>query len=184
MVMLGDNFVYGSGMGRNLGVLEDSESAGIITIEVNNPEEFGVLVQSREGVPLELVEKPTNKVSNLAIPGIYFFPSNVFSRIELLEKSKRGEYEITDLLNIYLQKSTLNVQNISRGATWFDCGTINRFIEVSEFVRVMQGSQGMLIGSPHESSLKMEKLSKVEIISLIESKPESPYWSFLKSVIN
>lgn len=144
-LILGDNLFYGIPFGEYLTNFRSGAMA--FGIQVSNPEHYGVVVL-QDGHPTRLIEKPKFPVSNIALPGIYFFDGSAPARARLLRPSGRGELEITDLLASYIQESTLQIQIMNRGSVWLDTGTVEALNEASEFVRVIQRRQGQLIGSP------------------------------------
>lgn len=184
LTILGDNIFHGAGLGRNLSTLNSSGMANILTIEVPNPESFGVVVFDRDGTPLRFEEKPTGVVSNFAIPGYYYLPKNSEIEISKLKKSIRNEYEVTDLLSIYLFQNQLKVHRLERGSYWLDGGTPESLLSASEFVRTYQSRLGKLIGSPHEAALVCGFLEHKTLLKICQKKPSSKYWQYLTDLCN
>ena len=151
-LILGDNFLYGSGLGRNLRKYHNLAGAAIFAYQVIDPSQYGVIKLDSAGKPLEIVEKPKNPNSNLAIPGLYFFDKNVVSICKNLTPSSRGELEITDALRVYLNQGLLQVETLPIGTAWLDMGSHKSLLEASEFVHVVQSRQGILIGDPETAS--------------------------------
>ena len=183
LMALGDNIFYGPGLGRNIKSLFDKNRASAFGIEVSNPSDFGVLEFDNNNNVKNVIEKPHYPPSNLAVPGLYHFPNDVFSRIEMLELSSRGEYEITELLNLYIKTSQINFNVLERGIQWFDGGTITGIMNSSDFVRSTQKRTGELVGSPHEAALICGKINTASIRSKISKYPHSEYWRALDSLI-
>jgi glucose-1-phosphate thymidylyltransferase len=184
-LMLGDNLLIGQGLGRTLGRFARVNGAQIFAFPVKNPSEYGVVEISREtGRPVRIVEKPEYPLSNLAIPGLYFFDSSVVSRASTLEKSKRNEYEITDLLNNYLSDNLLNIEVLERGMGWMDAGTIDSLYGAGEMVRVLQERQGLRIGVPEEVGLRNGWLSETSLINSIAQMPPTDYSTYLKKIVD
>ena len=127
--VLGDNFFENSPI-NNFEVENFHEGACIFTTEVNNPEEFGVAEMDNDGKVLSIEEKPTNPKSNDAVVGLYMFDNSVFNKIDTLEPSARGEYEITDLCNIFVSEN--KCMNLNINGWWIDAGTPERIIELEE----------------------------------------------------
>lgn len=181
-VILGDNVFHGIGMGRNLKNLESLNNAGIFSISVRNPQDFGVIKYGEEGHVADIIEKPIEFISNSVIPGIYYFPSGLLDRIEMLKKSSRGEYEIVDLLKTYLKDNLLMITKLNRGTSWYDGGTVESLNQAANFVKTTQERLGQLVGSPHEAALNQGFISESKLAKQIKAMPLSPYWENLSKV--
>ena len=179
MVVLGDNFLYGMGLGASLKEAYSGSGALIFSYKVNNPSDYGVVVVDQDGYAISLEEKPTNPKSDLAIPGIYFLDSDAYSVVNTLKPSARGETEITDLLNHYLAKRQLKVQQLARGTAWLDTGSFDNLLGAGEFVRVLEMRQGLKIGCPEEVSLRMGFIKAEQFKVLVDSLPSSVYKNYL-----
>lgn len=164
ILILGDNFLYGPGLGRNLSEFITRKGAAITAYEVSEPSQFGVVVFDKEENPTELIEKPEKFISKWAIPGIYFYDKTASERAKLLKPSNRGELEITELNRSYLEDGQLKVHKLPRGTAWLDLGTSIGILEAGSFVRILQDRQGILVGSPHEAALQVELISKKDLI--------------------
>lgn len=147
-LILGDNFLYGSGLGRKLQGLNASGGATVFAYKVKDPSQYGVIEIDELGYPKSIEEKPMSPKSDLAIPGLYFFDDEIFEICKGLKPSSRGELEITDALKQYLRMGTLRVEILSAGTAWLDMGSFDSLLEASEFVHVVQSRQGILIGDP------------------------------------
>lgn len=147
-LILGDNLLIGRGLGRDLGEFLDVEGCSIFGTVVRDPSAYGVAVLDSSGEIIQLVEKPQKPVSNIAIPGLYFFDETCFERSQSLTPSSRGELEILDLLQSYKEDNLLNLRMLERGSTWLDCGTPEQLQNASELIRVLQERQGMDYGNP------------------------------------
>ncbi len=154
-LILGDNLLHGSGLGRNLSNQIENNSCTIFAYEVSNPEEYGVIEFNKSNKPVSIIEKPKDSVSNWAIPGLYFFDKKAFEFAKKIKLSKRGEFEIVDVLNEYLKIGQLNAVSLPRGTAWLDLGNSVSLSEASDYVRAMQTRQGLLIGSPEEIAWRM-----------------------------
>lgn len=164
ILILGDNFLYGPGLGRNLSEFITRKGAAITAYEVSEPSQFGVVVFDKEENPTELIEKPEKFISKWAIPGIYFYDKTASERAKLLKPSNRGELEITELNRSYLEDGQLKVHKLPRGTAWLDLGTSIGILEAGSFVRILQDRQGILVGSPHEAALQVELISKKDLV--------------------
>jgi len=158
-LILGDNLLYGPGMGRQLAKNFTSSGASICAYQVEDPSDYGVVVFGNDGRVIKLVEKSKTLISNWAIPGLYFYDSSVTDRARSLKPSSRGELEITDLNNSYLEEGALNVIQLPRATAWLDLGTPKNLLEASNFVQSLQDRQGLIIGSPEEASLIMQRIT-------------------------
>ncbi len=183
MVVLGDNFLYGMGLGASLKEAYPGTGALVFSYKVNNPSDYGVVVVDQDGYAVSLEEKPANPKSDLAIPGVYFLDSDAYVVVQGLKPSARGETEITDLLNYYLYKKQLKVQRLARGTAWLDTGSFDNLLEASEFVRVLEKRQGLKIGCPEEVSLRMGYIKPKQFEILVNSMPSSAYKNYLLELI-
>ena len=182
LVILGDNIFYGQSLGVTISQNLDASLCTVWTQEVNNPSDFGIASLDDVGGIMSIEEKPQDGKSNLAITGLYHFPYDVVNLIAMTKKSARGEFEITDLLNLYLNKSRLKLVRYSRGIYWLDAGTFENLNEASQFVRSVQVRQGMLIGSPEEVAWRMGLISSLELVGLVHDLPNSDYKQHLIKV--
>jgi glucose-1-phosphate thymidylyltransferase len=147
-LILGDNFLYGSGLGRKLQSLEAKSGATVFAYKVIDPTQYGVIELNEYGIPVSIEEKPSNPKSDLAIPGLYFFDEKIIDICKSLKPSKRGELEITDAIKEYMAKGELSVEVLPIGTAWLDMGSFESLLEAGEFVHIIQARQGMLIGDP------------------------------------
>ena len=182
-LILGDNLFHGSQFGQNLSKYRDVKGAQIFAYAVDNPSEFGVVSFSADGKALSLEEKPVTPKSNWAIPGFYFYDASVVERAKSLKPSHRGEYEITDLNQTYLEDGILRVEKIPRGTAWLDLGTPDGLLDAGEYVRTLQKRQGVPIGSPEEAAWRMKRISDDEFKEIIESHPNPHYRNLLKNAV-
>ena len=171
-LILGDNLLYGTGLGRNLKEISKIDGALITAYQVSNPEDYGVIEFDEKGEILSLVEKPRNPISNWAIPGLYCFDNTVSDRANSLSPSPRGELEIVDLLQSYLNQARLNYLKLQRGTAWLDMGNPKALLEASNFVSTIQDRQGVPLGDPYEVSWRnqwitqsqYEKFARIETL--------------------
>jgi len=147
-LILGDNFLYGAGLGRQLQKLDSLEGATIFAYKVKEPKNYGVVEIDSLGKPISIEEKPNSPKSDLAIPGLYFFDKDIFNFCRNLKPSARGELEITDAIKEYLFLGKLSVIALPLGTAWLDMGSHESLLEAGEFVHIVQSRQGILIGDP------------------------------------
>ena len=150
-LILGDNIIYGHGLSDVLrGASERTSGATIFGYWVDDPERYGVIEFDDKKQVISIEEKPKNPKTNWAAIGIYFYDENVIELVKQLKPSARGEYEITDLNNLYVRQGKLTVEQLGRGYAWLDAGTCDSLVEAAEFIRVLQRRQGQLIAAPEE----------------------------------
>lgn len=181
-LLLGDNLFHGANLGRNLAGAFDGVGAMISTYQVADARPFGVVSFDEFGNVTRLEEKPEIPNSNWVVPGIYFYDNSCVDRVKSLRPSPRGELEITDLNNSYLADQRLKVFKIDRGTTWFDMGTPDSLLDASEYVRVIQKRQGLLVGSPEEASWRMGHISAERVLEISRSY-KSEYGQLLSELV-
>ena len=182
-LILGDNFFYGQSLTK---ILLDStklkKGARIFLYPVKNPNLYGVAMLKNNKI-VKIIEKPKMTSSNLAVTGLYFFDNNVIKYSQFLKPSKRGELEITDLLNRYLKNNKLNVEFIGRGSTWLDTGSIEDFYNASNFVSAVENRQGLKIACLEEISLKKKWITKKNLLNAIQFYGKCAYAEYLKKFL-
>jgi glucose-1-phosphate thymidylyltransferase len=150
-LILGDNILYGHGLPDVLRrASERTDGATIFGYWVDDPERYGVIEFNERRQVLSIEEKPKTPKSNWAAIGLYFYDAGVVDLVKELKPSARGEYEITDLNNLYVRQGRLAVEQLGRGFAWLDAGTYDSLLEAAEFIRVLQRRQGQLIAAPEE----------------------------------
>jgi glucose-1-phosphate thymidylyltransferase len=150
-LILGDNILYGHGLPEVLRrASEQTAGATIFSYWVDDPERYGVIEFNDRKQVLSIEEKPRKPKSNWAAIGLYFYGTDVVDLVKELKPSARGEYEITDLNNLYVRQGRLSVEQLGRGFAWLDAGTYDSLVEAAEFIRVLQRRQGQLIAAPEE----------------------------------
>jgi glucose-1-phosphate thymidylyltransferase len=150
-LILGDNIVYGHGLTETLRRASNrSTGATVFGYRVDDPQRYGVIEFDDSGQVLAIEEKPRIPKSNWAAIGIYFYDEGVTELVRKVKPSARGEYEITDLNNLYIQQQRMAAELLGRGFAWFDAGTHDSLLEAAEFVRVLQRRQGQLVSAPEE----------------------------------
>lgn len=163
-LILGDNILFGNDLSRILQNATNSDHNRIFLSRVKNPSEFGVAVLSQNDELIDLVEKPQSYISDLAIPGIYFYENNVVNKAKTLTPGKRGELEITDLNKLLLGANSLSFSKLQRGIAWMDTGTFENLADAWNFVRSIEKSQGTLVCSPEEIAVNMGFIPKDEVM--------------------
>jgi glucose-1-phosphate thymidylyltransferase len=155
-MILGDNIFYGHGLPALLRqAAQVLHGAVIFAYPVRDPERYGVVEFDADFHALNIEEKPKNPRSNYAVPGIYFYDNQVIEHAANLQPSKRGELEITDLNQIYLELNQLQVQVLGRGIAWLDAGTHETLIQAANYVQAVEERQGMMISCPEEIAYRM-----------------------------
>lgn len=181
-LILGDNIFYGKlDFLRNS--LKENTGATIYGYKVNNPQSYGVVEFNSDNKVISIEEKPHNPKSDYAIPGIYIFDKRCIEFAKKSKPSKRGEFEITDIQNKYLQINELSVKIIGRGIAWFDTGTPESLLEAGTFIHAIEKRQGNKIACLEEIALFMNYISREQYIKLLDSLPECSYKEYCKSII-
>lgn len=166
-MILGDNLFYGNGLSALLRQARQNAESGLATIlgyYVQNPSEYGVVAFDRDGRVTSLEEKPKVPKSNYCITGLYFYPAGVSQMAKKVERSERGEYEITTLNRLYLDQKRLEVSLLGRGYTWFDTGTIDNLHVAADFVRLVEQHQGIMIAALEEIAFNNGWITKDELL--------------------
>lgn len=178
-VVLGDNLIHGQGFGRNLQSLLPLEGARIFTSPVAEASEYGVLRVSQDGIPVEVIEKPLSAGPGLAVIGLYFFGPDVVHIAQGLRPSRRGEMEITDLNNAYLEYQRLAVSPLPRGTFWQDLGSPESLFAGSEYVRLTENRSGLRVGCLEEVAWRNGWITDDELAALAVRLPRGPYSQYL-----
>ncbi len=181
-LILGDNFFYGQSLTTKLEKsLLHNNGARIFLKRVNKPENYGVAKIKKNNIE-KIIEKPKKFISDYAITGLYFFDNKVSKYAKTLKPSKRGEIEITDLLNIYKKNKNLKFEHIGRGAVWSDAGKIEDMTNVSKFVESVEKVQGVKISCLEEISLSKNWINKKTILKNIKFYGNCEYSNYLKKL--
>jgi len=184
-LILGDNIFYGSGLsGLVQGSAEMESGARVFAYPVHDPERYGVVEFDDNGKVLSLEEKPAQPKSKYAVPGLYFYDENVCQYAAELQPSARGEYEITDLNKMYLDKGDLSVGIMQRGTAWLDTGTFDSLADASEFVRVIEKRQDYKIGCIEEVAYRMGYIDDQQLKVIAKPLEKSGYGKYLLRLIS
>jgi glucose-1-phosphate thymidylyltransferase len=179
-LILGDNIFYGHGLTEVLGTAAArSSGATIFAHKVREPERYGIVEINSEGKPLKIEEKPSKPRSHWAVTGLYFYDNDVIAFAKDLKPSARGELEITDINNAYLDRDAIDVKILGRGYTWFDAGTPQGLLEASEFVHTIENRQGLKIACLEEIAYALGYINYAQMLQLIEQTPPGSYRDYL-----
>jgi glucose-1-phosphate thymidylyltransferase len=184
-LVLGDNIFFGHGLPEQLRKAAClSDGALIFAYPVRDPERYGVVEFDSKGKALSIVEKPAMPRSHYAVPGIYFYDSQVVSLAASLAPSARGELEITDLNMIYLNQGKLQVEVLGRGVAWLDAGTHEALLQAGNFVQTVQERQGMMISCPEEIAYRMGFIDSAQLRRTAQSLGSNHYGQYLLNLLD
>jgi len=182
-LILGDNIFYSAGFSALLASLADIDGGCVFAYHVSDPERYGVVEFDKNNMAISIEEKPKQPKSNYAVPGLYFYDNSVINIAKNLKPSPRGEYEITDVNKIYLEKNELKVAIMDRGTAWLDTGTFDSLSDASEFVRVIEKRQGNKIGCIEEVAYRMGFITKEKLAEIAEPLRKSGYGNYLLGLV-
>ena len=182
-LILGDNIFYSAGFSALLSSLTNIEGGCVFAYHVSDPERYGVVEFDENNMAISIEEKPKQPKSNYAVPGLYFYDNSVITIAKNLKPSPRGEYEITDVNKIYLEKNKLKVAIMDRGTAWLDTGTFDSLSDASEFVRVIEKRQGNKIGCIEEVAWRMGFITKEKLAEIAEPLKKSGYGNYLLGLV-
>lgn len=183
-LVLGDNIFFGHGLSKILkNVSKKKIGATIFGYHVNEPEHYGVIGFDNAGIVNSIVEKPTKPASKYAVTGLYFVDETAPERAKSIKPSKRGEIEITSLLESYLSEDNLSLEKMGRGFAWFDTGTVKSLLDASEFVQAISERQGLQVGSPDEIAYKFGWINDKKFNQLLAVYKNSAYGKYLTNII-
>ena len=181
--MLGDNLLYGPGLGTQLKRYDDVDGGAVFAYWVGEPTAYGVVEFDQAGRAVSLEEKPVVPKSNYAVPGLYFYDNDVVQIARELQPSARGEYEITDVNKAYLEAGKLQVEVLPRGTAWLDTGTFDQMLDAGEYVRTMERRTGMRIGVPEEVAWRQGFLTDEQLDERATALRKSGYGSYLLELL-
>lgn len=182
-LVLGDNIFYGSGLGDLLEKNNNPDGGVIYAYHVSDPERYGVVEFDNDYNAISIEEKPAQPKSNYAVPGLYFYDNEVIKIAEELKPSPRGEYEITDINKIYLEKGKLKVGILDRGTAWLDTGTFDSLMQASQFVQVIEQRQGLKVGCIEEVAYRKGFITKDQLHTIAQPLLKSGYGQYLLDIL-
>lgn len=183
-LVLGDNLFFGHGLSERLrAAAERPTGATIFAHAVQDPERYGIAEFDAQGHVCAIVEKPKHPRSNMAVTGLYFYDERVTEFARRVRPSARGELEITELNNFYLEQRDLHVEVLGRGFAWLDTGTHESLLEASEFIRALDRRQSLQVGTPEEVAWQMGYIGDAELARLSQDFGDSAYGNYLRRLI-
>lgn len=183
-LILGDNIFYGTGLEELLCEKTNPEGGVVFAYHVSDPERYGVVEFDNNQKAISIEEKPQSPKSHFAVPGLYFYNNDVVRIAKNLKPSARGEYEITDINKIYLEKGALEVGILDRGTAWLDTGTHASLMQAGQYVQVIEERQGLKIGCLEETAYRKGFINKDQLINLAKPLLKSGYGDYLMEIIN
>jgi len=182
-LVLGDNLLYGPGLGTQLKRYTDVDGGAVFAYWVAEPSAYGVVEFDTEGRAVSLEEKPVAPRSNYAVPGLYFYDNDVVDIARNLKPSARGEFEITDINKAYLDAGKLQVEVLPRGTAWLDTGTFDQMTDAADYVRTIERRTGLKIGVPEEVAWRQGFLSDIELAQRAQKLVKSGYGTYLLNIL-
>lgn len=183
-LILGDNIFYGTGLEQLLMEKTNPKGGVVFAYHVSDPERYGVVEFDKNLKAISIEEKPANPKSHFAVPGLYFYNNEVIEIAKNLEPSSRGEYEITDVNKIYLEREKLEVGILDRGTAWLDTGTHASLMQAGQYVQVIEERQGLKIGCLEEIAYRKGFITKTELEALAKPLIKSGYGTYLMEIVN
>ena len=180
-LILGDNLFYGADLDSKLQQAQGRAvtTATIFGCHVENPQRYGVIAFDQNGKALSIEEKPITPKSNYAVVGLYFYPNSVVEVAKQLAPSSRGELEITDVNQHYLEQGNLQVETLGQGHAWLDTGTHESLMEATQFIQTIEKRQGLKIGCLEEIAFKKGFISRQQLLQEAEEMKSTPYGQYL-----
>ena len=174
-LIFGDNIFYGSGLPKLLKQNLEVVGGIVYAYHVNDPERYGVVEFDEHNKAISIEEKPLKPKSNYAVPGIYFYDNSVVAIAKSIQPSTRGELEITDVNQAYLNRGELSVRILDRGTAWLDTGTFNSLMQAGQFVQAIEERQGLKVGSIEEAAFRSGFINKAQLDTLVTPLLKSGY---------
>lgn len=181
-LILGDNIFHGQGLGRNLQKYFDVDGAQIFGYQVSDPSEYGIAEIDKENNVLNLIEKPDNPMSSIAVPGLYFYDQDILNVVGNLKPSPRNELEITDVNREYLRRGKLKLELLPRGTAWLDTGTTDSLLEASSYIQIVEKRQGLKVACLEEIALTMDFINLDTLEESIRKLGNTPYSKYLAGI--
>lgn len=178
-LVLGDNIFHGDGMAKLLQASSDPDGGVVFAYQVSDPERYGVVEFDENKKAISIEEKPVKPKSDYAVPGLYFYDNEVVEIAKNIKPSPRGEYEITDVNRIYLERGKLKVGVLSRGTAWLDTGTFTSLMQAGQFVQIIEERQGLKIGCIEEIAYRMGFIDAEQLKAIATPLVKSGYGSYL-----
>lgn len=178
-LVLGDNIFHGDGMAKLLQASSDPDGGVVFAYQVSDPERYGVVEFDADKKAISIEEKPVQPKSDYAVPGLYFYDNEVVEIAKNIKPSPRGEYEITDVNRIYLERGKLKVGVLSRGTAWLDTGTFTSLMQAGQFVQIIEERQGLKIGCIEEIAYRMGFIDAEQLRAIATPLVKSGYGSYL-----
>ena len=178
-LVLGDNIFHGDGMAKLLQASSDPDGGVVFAYQVSDPERYGVVEFDENKKAISIEEKPVLPKSDYAVPGLYFYDNEVVEIAKNIKPSPRGEYEITDVNRIYLERGKLKVGVLSRGTAWLDTGTFTSLMQAGQFVQIIEERQGLKIGCIEEIAYRMRFIDAEQLKTIATPLVKSGYGSYL-----
>jgi len=178
-LVLGDNIFYGDGMAKLLQASSDPDGGVVFAYQVSDPERYGVVEFDADKKAISIEEKPVQPKSDYAVPGLYFYDNEVVEIAKNIKPSPRGEYEITDVNRVYLERGKLKVGVLSRGTAWLDTGTFTSLMQAGQFVQIIEERQGLKIGCIEEIAYRMGFINAEQLKAIATPLVKSGYGSYL-----
>lgn len=184
ILVLGDNIFFGHGLPEILKSADEQEQGGtVFAYRVSDPERYGVVAFGDDNQVTEIIEKPVSPPSNYAITGLYFVDGTAPDRARNIKPSVRGEFEIVDLLQSYLNDGALKVRQMGRGYAWLDTGTHGSLLDAGNFVRTLQARQGLQVGCPEEIAYRSNWISREQFEQSAKVVSKSTYGKHLLDLL-
>ena len=184
-LVLGDNIFYGAGLSEKLQeAAQKSSGATVFGYQVKDPERFGVVAFDKQGKAVSIVEKPEKPESNYAVTGLYFYDNDVVDIATSVKPSARGEIEISDVNQAYLDRGDLDVQVMGRGYAWLDTGTHDSLLEASSFIATIQKQQNLKVASIEEIAYRMGYIDLAQLEALAQPLKKNDYGQYLLRLVD
>tara|TARA_B100000212_G_scaffold90759_1_gene66638 strand:- start:25222 stop:26106 length:885 start_codon:yes stop_codon:yes gene_type:complete len=183
-LVLGDNIFHGPGFDNYLrNASKRNEGATIFSYYVQDPERFGVVEFNNSGKAISIEEKPKKPRSNFAVTGLYFYDNEVVKIAKSINRSDRGELEISDINQVYLNNNHLNVETLGRGFAWFDSGTHDSLLDANQYIKAIENRQGFKVACLEEIAFNKKWIDKYSILDKIKLCGNNNYGEYLKKII-